>query len=82
MRTTLTLDPDVAVRIKRDAARADLSIKQLVNDALRMGLAARESAAASGKPYRVRPTPMELRAGLNIDNVAELLAHAEGDDPQ
>lgn len=39
MRTTLTLDPDVALKLKRTIARRKVTMKQAVNDALRAGLA-------------------------------------------
>lgn len=38
MRTTLTLDPDVAALLKKAVARGEVSFKQAVNDALRRGL--------------------------------------------
>ena len=38
MRTTLTLDPDVAALLKKAVAKGELSFKQAVNDALRRGL--------------------------------------------
>lgn len=38
MRTTLTLDPDVAVRLRKEAAKGERTFKQIVNDALRRGL--------------------------------------------
>ncbi len=40
MRTTLTLDPDVAVLVKKAVAKGDLSLKDVVNSALRKGLTA------------------------------------------
>lgn len=48
MRTTLTLDPDVAALLKKAVAKADVSFKQAVNEALRRGLA----EAPAGKPKR------------------------------
>ncbi|MCA1709156.1 MAG: ribbon-helix-helix protein, CopG family, partial [Actinobacteria bacterium] len=47
MRTTLSLDDDVAAQLEQFRARGDRSFRQLVNDALRAGLAQidRESAA-------------------------------------
>ena len=38
MRTTLTLDPDVAALLKKAVARGEVSFKQAVNNALRRGL--------------------------------------------
>jgi len=40
MRTTLTLDPDVAAMLKKRVAKGDVSMKEAVNDAMRRGLTA------------------------------------------
>jgi hypothetical protein len=53
MRTTLTLDDDVADKLKREAERRGVSFKYIVNDALRSGLAAREGSVASKRAFRV-----------------------------
>jgi hypothetical protein len=39
MRTTLTLDPDVAAMLRKVVARGEASFKDVVNRALRRGLA-------------------------------------------
>lgn len=49
MRTTLTLDPDVAAMLKKAAASRKQNFKDLVNAALRVGLAA---AAEPAKPKK------------------------------
>lgn len=38
MRTTLTLDPDVAARLQKEVGKGEKTFKQIVNDALRRGL--------------------------------------------
>ena len=40
MRTTLTLDPDVADMVRKAVAKGDQSLKDVVNAALRRGLKA------------------------------------------
>lgn len=57
MRTTLTLDPDVAAMLKKAVARGDVSFKQAVNDALRRGLTANEAAQKPKKRYVLKPGP-------------------------
>jgi len=79
MRTTLTLDPDVAAKAKRGAARLGRPFKEIVNAALRIGLEQVLNPPVT-KPYRTQPRPLGLRPGLSYDNVGELLARAEGED--
>ena len=77
MRTTLTLDPDVAIRAKAEAADHHIAFKTLVNEALRLGLEAYAGRAKAAKPYRTQPVAMGLKAGFSYDNIGELLAHCE-----
>ena len=79
MRTTLTLDPDVAAKAKKSAARMGKPFKNVINSALRIGLDEMLKPAAA-RPYRTRPRPLGLRAGYSYDNISELLALAEGED--
>ena len=79
MRTTLTLDPDVAAKLKKGAAKLRKPFKQIVNEALRAGLASVLTPPAA-RPYRTRARPLGLRRGLSYDNISELLSRAEGED--
>jgi hypothetical protein len=79
MRTTLTLDPDVAAKARKGAARLKRPFKEIVNEALRVGLDEVLKPAAA-KPYRTKPRPLGLREGFSYDNISELLARAEGED--
>ena len=79
MRTTLTLDPDVAAKAKRGAAKLGKPFKEVINAALRIGLDQVLKPAAA-KPYRTKPSPLGLREGFSYDNIAELLARVEGED--
>lgn len=78
IRTTLTLDDDVAIRLERLRKARDVSLKEVVNDMLRLGLRASEEAKPK-KPFKTKV----FHAGeafISIDNVAEALAYAEGED--
>lgn len=75
----MTLDPDVAAKLKKGAARLNKSFKEIVNDALRAGLAT-VLAPPRAKPYRTRGRPLGLRRGFSYDDVSELLSRAEGAD--
>lgn len=79
MRTTLTLDDDVAAALERLRKRRKLSLKAAINETLRRGLA--QSSAMPGPRARVRTRAVSLGRCLfgNVDDVAELLARAEGE---
>jgi len=79
MRTTLTLDPDVATRVKAEAAGHNIAFKTLVNEALRLGLEVYAGRAKAAKPYRTQPVAMGLKSGFSYDNISELLAQSEGE---
>ena len=74
MRTTLNLDDDVLDKAKALAAKLRTPFRRVVNEALRAGLQA-VAGPAKSRPYRTRPHKMGLRAGRNLDNIQELLAH-------
>lgn len=76
MRITVTLNPNVAAKAKRTAARLNMPFKDVINEGLRIGLD--QMLKLKPAPYRTRPRPMGLRPGLSYDNVAELIALAEG----
>jgi hypothetical protein len=79
MRTTLTLDPDIAAKAKKGAAKLRKPFKEVINAALRVGLD-EILAPPSAKQYRTKPRPLGLRHGFSYDNISELLARAEGED--
>ena len=75
MRTTLTLDADVAALLRRMQQTHGRSFKATVNDALR------QMAAPSARPAPYRTPTADLgrcRLG-SLDDVAEALAVAEGE---
>lgn len=79
MRTTLTLDEDVAQAAKELASKLHRPFKEVINNALRFGLEQIEKPA-SRKPYRTIPRPLGLRAGVSLDNIQEVISHFEGEE--
>lgn len=78
VRTTLTLDDDVAEAVDRELRRRPKSTyKQVVNDLLRAGLHARREARRLPK-FEVRARRMGLRRGLSYDDIGGLLEELEG----
>jgi hypothetical protein len=78
MRTTLTLDDDVSVQLERLRRARDVSLKHLVNEALRRGLREVSAKPKNRKPFRTRAFPLGPFP-INIDNVAEAIVHVEGE---
>jgi hypothetical protein len=64
MRTTLTLDSDVARLVEEAVHREHRPFKQVVNDALRKGLAPHAGTPAA-KPFRVRAHRARLLPGFD-----------------
>jgi len=77
MRTTLTLDPDVLRMITEEMRRAQKPFKQVVNDALRRGLAPGADQRPRRRRYRVRPYAASLRPGLDRGRLNALADEAE-----
>lgn len=76
MRTTITLDPDVAHRVREEMRASGQSFKETVNAALRRALA--PSPAAAPPPRRLRGRSLGQYPGLNYDKISELIEEAEG----
>jgi len=74
VRTTVTLEGDVAQLLREEARRSGRPIRAVVNDALRAGL--RERPAV--QPYRVKARDMGLRPGIDLDDVGGLLDRLDG----
>ena len=80
MRTTLTLEKDVAIALERLRKTRKASLKAVVNKALRQGLGQMAAPPRTPrKPFRTRTLSLGRCLIGNIDNVAEVLAVAEGE---
>lgn len=79
VRTTLTLDDDVAAQLQRLREERRVPFRRLVNEVLRRGLASLETPPA--RPRKRRTQPVSLGGALlaDVDDVAGVLAIAEGD---
>ena len=74
MRTTLTLDDDVAALLKKEARKSGEPFKQVVNDTLRRGLTSARQPVR--KPFKVKP--INLGLPRDFDKVEDLLEYLEG----
>jgi len=64
MRTTLTLDPDVAALLEEEAHSRRKPFKQVVNEAIRRGFAAQRGRPSQPR-YRVHPHRTSLQPGID-----------------
>lgn len=79
MRTTLTLDDDVAAKIERLRKTRNQGLKDLVNEALREGLKHLSAPPPKRAPFRTKSVDLGRCLLGNVDNVAEVVAIAEGE---
>jgi hypothetical protein len=79
MRTTLTLDPDVAALLERVRAARAATLKDVVNEGLRRGL--KQMTLGGRERTGGRTGVVSLGRCLigDLDNVAEALAVGEGE---
>lgn len=76
MRTTVTLEPDVARRLQALSRTQKWTFKETLNFALRRGLD-QISAKQKGKPFQTVSEDMGVLPHLNYDNIGDLLEVAE-----
>jgi len=72
VRTTLTLDEDVAAKLRSEARRTGRPFKQVVNEHLRRSLNT-PVKPASKEQFRVKARDLGLRPGFDLDCTGRLL---------
>ncbi|MDQ7858752.1 MAG: DUF2191 domain-containing protein [Armatimonadota bacterium] len=77
MRTTLTLDRDIAAKLKAEVRRTGRPFKQVVNELLRLALNT-SPPSAPVPPFEVRARDLGLRPGFDLDDISELIEQVEG----
>lgn len=75
MRTTVTLDPDVAAKLKETARERGVSFKEALNSAVRRGF---ERGEPEPRSYRLPPAQrMEARPDVNLIKALQLAGELE-----
>jgi hypothetical protein len=74
IRTTLTLDEDVYERLQQESRSRGIPFKQTLNDVIRMGL----HAQMPKRTMKIETFDLGSFAGLDYDNIGELLEQLEG----
>lgn len=75
MRTTVTLDPDVAALIRQRMRELGISFKQAVNDAIRASV----KPPSRAKPFRLHTAAMG-KPSVNLDRALQLAAEIEDEE--
>ena len=79
MRTTLTIEDDVAKLLESVRKGRNTSLKVVINEALRQGLRDMIEPHRRGKPYMTRSVDLGRCQLSNLDDISEVIAVAEGD---
>ncbi|HET6997460.1 MAG TPA: hypothetical protein VFI03_02635 [Solirubrobacterales bacterium] len=79
-RTTLTIDPDVATELARRRRERGTTLKQEVNELLRAGLSRSEESNDQAVRFETKPLPLGKPRVESFDDIAEVLALAEGEE--
>lgn len=79
MRTTLTLDPDVARRVRNEVRRTGKSFKAVVNDALKAGLGLRAPRSKAPR-FQVTPHRFGVRPGIDLDRANQLVDELDSNE--
>jgi len=77
IRTTVTLDADVAAKVKALARARGISFKQALNEVVRAGPAVGRGPV---RRFRQLTQPMGLRSGVSLDKALPLAAALEDDE--
>ncbi len=72
MRTTLTIEDDVARELESRMRREGKGLKEVVNDLLRRGLAAGDAPARKGRPLRIETFSSPFVPGIDAGKLNEL----------
>ncbi len=78
MRTTVTLDEDVAAALDEVRASESIGVSEAVNLLARQGAAARRAATRDRVPFRQRTASIGLR--VDVTNIGEVLDVLDEDD--
>ena len=80
MRTTLTLEKDVAVALERLQQKRDASFKDVVNEALRQGIRMMNAPGKLRKPFRTVPLDLGKPLFNSPEELKALIAQIDEDE--
>lgn len=77
VRTTVTLEDDLAARLRDRARERDLSFKAVLNEAIRSGLT---GSGAPTEPYRMKVSPMRTKPEMDLTKALRIAAQLEDEE--
>jgi len=77
VRTTVTIDADLAAKLRRIARERGVSFKDALNATLRAGIG---TDAGPARQYRLRARSLKLRPGIDLDRALRLAATLEDEE--
>jgi hypothetical protein len=77
MRTTLTIEPDVAQQIRRRMAQTGHPLRRVINDALRIGLSSDKKTEVR---FKVEPHSFGFKPGIDSDKLNQLVDDLETEE--
>ncbi len=80
MRTTLTLDDNLLLTLKRKAAESNIPLKTIVNQTLQKGLEAMETPSVKGQKYQTRGRSLKLKQGFDLDKLGQVTEEMEDEE--
>jgi hypothetical protein len=82
MRTTMTLEKDVAAKLEQVARKRRQPFKAVVNEALRAGLAILDRPSAPRTPFHTTGFDLGPSLAGSLDDVEGVLTRVEGEAHQ
>lgn len=79
MRTTLTLEPDVAERVQKEVERSGRAMKTVVNQALRVGLGIQDTPRRPRR-FEVKAHSFGFKPGVDLDRMNRLNDELEAEE--
>jgi hypothetical protein len=79
VRTTLTLERDVADSLRKEMRRSGRGLKAIINEALRRGLGVSGRRVRAPR-FAVEPHAMGIRPGVDLDRLNQLVDELEAED--
>ena len=77
MRTTLTLEPEVARRVESELRRTGKTLKAVINDAIKAGLGIGPAPRGARPPFKVQAWPLGLQPGVDPNRLNQLVDELE-----